>query len=198
MESSYNRIAESYYKYKARVVYGVDFFKGKVISSIATDHMVTFKTMLSNLEAAYHNLSKLKADSNLPLNDFSEYQGEGFFFRRGRIYGDINKARELSKQLISEYQAKAPFDAESNQLYELGLYLKFIGEKVKVDYVEAREPNQTIGNISSEKQKSQVSAEPIAIDNPVQKSDPSEKKVSGSEGVFGIFSKFNQVNIAVG
>jgi len=201
MASNYTAIANTYYKYKVRVLCAVDFFKGKVLEQIDNEHIATYKTMLHNVEVAYHNLTKVKAELNLPLHDFSSFQGDGFIIHRGRIYGDIAKAKEYAIGLIGVNQSDSEKDPECNRLFELGLFISHYGEKIKKDYVaipdflQTAEKSENIADNSVlSKGNGKANEEtPIKAD-----SDTSAGKNSGSSSIFSIFAQINKPTMALG
>lgn len=198
MEGSYNNIANNYYKFKVRVLFAIDFFKGKVLEDIDNELIATYRTMLGNVEAAYHNLIKAKAELDLPLNDLDNYQGDGFVIHRGRLYGDIAKAREYAERLISENRSNSDKDPECNRQFELGLFLMQYGSKIKKDFLAIPDFAKSV-TIGAEPEKS-VDTIVHHVEGPEQAIKVLDTKptCSGANNIFSIFNKINTPNIALG
>lgn len=200
MEGSYIVIADNYYKYKTRVIYAIDYFKGKILGDVDGEYVTKYGSMLRNLEAAYHNLTKAKADLNLPLHDFNSFTGEGFCIHRGRLYGNIAKAREFADKLILDNQSNSEKEVECNKLYELGLFIKHYGEKIKKDFIAVPDFVKPIAEAAKTSDNAVIpeKKEP-AVEKTIKViSDISAPKNSATNGIFNIFAQIGNPSIALG
>lgn len=185
MDRSYNiaDIADTYYKMKVRMLFGISYFKGRTITD--TSVLAAYKSLLSNVEASYHNLTKVKAELNLPLYDFNEYHGDGFFIHHGKLYGDIAKAREYANTTIRANSDNTENKIESNRILELGLCLRYFCEKLKdIKYIElpkeVKELYCTINDVVSVKDEGS-----LTVINPDEATVP-------NSSIFNVFSIFKE------